>query len=57
MQVVNDRRLDSLLRCHGLELDAFIGIDSTTCRTPLVQVLLDVVPAKTTDLRKRMSIK
>jgi hypothetical protein len=47
---VNDRRLHSLLSCHGLELDAFISIDSTACRTPLVQVLLDVVPAETTDL-------
>lgn len=40
-----------LLRRNGLELDSVIGVYTAACWTAFVEILFDVVPAETTDLR------
>ena len=47
----------ALFLVDRFELDSLVGILPPARRAFLVQVLLNVMPAKTTDLRKRMSIK
>ena len=49
-RITEMRGNNSLLFVHGLELDNVIGIFTTACRASPVQVFLDVVPAKTTNL-------
>jgi len=39
-----------LLHIDGFEFSSFISIDPTASRTALVEVLLDVVPTKATNL-------
>jgi len=39
-----------LLHIDGFELSSFISVYSTASRTALIEVLLDMVPTKTTNL-------
>lgn len=46
----------SLLLVDGLELDSLVGVLPTAGRAPPVEVLLDVVPAETADLRTQCTV-
>lgn len=39
-----------LLCSNGFELDSFVCVDSSACRTSLVEIFFDVMPTETTNL-------
>ena len=41
----------ALLLVDGLKLYSLLGVLSPACRTPAIEVFLDVMPTETTDLR------
>jgi len=45
-----------LLHIDGFELSSFISVYSTASRTALIEVLLDMVPTKTTNLVPAFSV-
>lgn len=49
--------MDQLFCSDGLELNTFIRVDPAASWTTLIQVFLDMMPAKAANLRKKLNTR